>query len=94
MFREQLDTDAGMLFVFDPPRRVGFWMKNTLIPLDMLFADRTGRIVAIVERAEPHSLEPMGPEVAVAFVLEINGGLAEQLGIAVGDEMRSAVITR
>jgi uncharacterized membrane protein (UPF0127 family) len=94
MFREHLDPDAGMLFLFDPPRHVGFWMKNTLIPLDMLFADEAGRIVAIVERAEPHSLEPRGPDAAVAAVLEINGGLAERLGIAVGDALRGGPLQR
>ncbi len=93
MFREELEPDAGMLFLFDPPRRVGFWMKNTLIPLDMLFADAAGRIIAIVERAEPHSLEPRGPDAPVAAVLEINGGLAERLGIAVGDEMSGGPLT-
>ncbi len=90
MFREQLDLDAGMLFLFDPPRRVGFWMKNTLIPLDMIFIDAGGRIVAIEERTEPHSLEPRGPDLPVRAVLEINGGLAERLGIAPGDVVRAA----
>lgn len=94
MFREHLDLDAGMLFLFDPPQRVSFWMKNTLIPLDMLFIDRSGRIVAIAERTEPHSLEPRGPNVPVHAVLEINGGLSERLGIAPGDRVRAELLTR
>ncbi len=90
MFREELELDAGMLFLFDPPSRVTFWMKNTLIPLDMLFIDTHGRIVAITERAEPHSLEGRGPGRPVRAVLEINGGLSERLGIRVGDQIRAA----
>jgi uncharacterized protein len=88
MFREHLDPDAGMLFLFDPPRRVAFWMKNTLIPLDMIFVDAAGRIVDIAARTEPHSLESQGPDLPVAAVLEINGGMAERLGIAIGDRVR------
>ena len=88
MYREHLKPDAGMLFVFQPPRRVGFWMKNTLIPLDMLFVDAGGRIVAIEAEVAPHSLDSRGPGVPVAAVLEINGGLAERLGIRVGDRLR------
>ncbi len=92
MYREALATDAAMLFVFDPPRRVRFWMKNTYISLDMLFADERGRIVAIAERTEPESLEPHGPASAVGAVLEINGGLAERLGIRPGDAIRSPAL--
>ncbi|MFW5835102.1 MAG: DUF192 domain-containing protein [Pseudomonadota bacterium] len=94
MFREQMDLDAGMLFLFEPPRRVSFWMKNTLIPLDMIFADTGGRIVGIEADAEPGSLEPRGPDAVVRAVLEINGGLAEQLGIRVGDEIRTPLLAR
>ncbi len=94
MFREQMDPDAGMLFLFDPPRRVAFWMKNTLIPLDMIFADTSGRIVAIEANAEPHSLEPRGPDAVVRAVLEINGGMAKRLGIDVGDRIRTPLLQR
>ena len=94
MFREHMDPDEGMLFLFEPPRRVAFWMKNTLIPLDMIFADTAGRIVAIEANAEPHSLEPRGPDTTVRAVLEINGGMAERLGIAVGDRIRTPLLAR
>lgn len=94
MFREHLEPDAGMLFLFDPPRRVAFWMKNTLIPLDMIFTDNTGRIIAIEANSEPHSLEPRGPDTTVRAVLEINGGLAERLGIDVGDQLRTPLLAR
>lgn len=94
MFREELAPDAGMLFLFDPPRRVSFWMKNTFISLDMLFIDARGRIVQIAERTEPESLDPHGPDQPVHAVLEINGGLAERLGIRVGDEVRAPPLGR
>ena len=89
MFREELAPDAGMLFLFDPPRRVSFWMKNTYISLDMLFIDATGRIVHIAERTEPETLDGHGPEQRVRAVLEINGGLADRLGIRPGDVVRA-----
>ncbi|NBC97123.1 MAG: DUF192 domain-containing protein [Deinococcus-Thermus bacterium] len=89
MFREELAPDAGMLFLFDPPRRVSFWMKNTYISLDMLFIDAAGRIVHIAERTEPESLDGHGPDQRVRAVLEINGGLADRLGIGPGDVVRA-----
>ncbi len=94
MFREELAPDAGMLFVFDPPRRVSFWMKNTYISLDMLFIDAGGRIVHIAERTEPETLDPHGPDRPVHAVLEINGGLADRLGIRPGDEVRAPPLAR
>ncbi len=94
MYRESLPLDAGMLFLFDPPRRVSFWMKNTYISLDMLFIDGEGRIVAISERTEPETLDPHGPETPVRAVLEINGGLADRLGIRPGDTIRTPALAR
>jgi uncharacterized protein len=88
MFREQLDADAGMLFVFDESEHHGFWMKNTLIPLDMLFIDDTGRIVGIIERAEPGSLTSRDAGVPSRFVLEVNGGWSAEYGVAKGDRVR------
>jgi uncharacterized membrane protein (UPF0127 family) len=94
MFREELAPDAGMLFLFEPPRRVSFWMKNTYISLDMLFIDARGRIVHIAERTEPETLDPHGPDRPVRAVLEINGGLSERLGIRPGDEVRAPPLGR
>jgi uncharacterized membrane protein (UPF0127 family) len=92
MFRESMNPGSGMLFVYDAPREVGFWMKNTLIPLDMVFADAIGRVTRVHSMALPgdETLIPGGPD--VQFVLEINGGLADRLGIVPGAELRHPAI--
>ncbi len=88
MFRAHMDEDAGMIFVFKAPEVVYFWMKNTEIPLDMLFADSAGRIVGIVANAEPYSERPVGPDADSQYVLEVNGGFCARHGVRVGDRMR------
>jgi uncharacterized membrane protein (UPF0127 family) len=88
MFVEKLPTMQGMLFIYDGPRRASFWMRNTLIPLDMLFADPTGRITRIHENAVPLDETSIDGGEGVQYVLEINGGLASRLGIEVGDVMQ------
>ena len=87
MFREYLAPDAGMLFIYPRERIASFWMKNTLIPLDMLFIANDGTILQIAPQATPHSLDPVRSEAPVRAVLEINGGQAEALGIGVGDRV-------
>jgi uncharacterized membrane protein (UPF0127 family) len=87
MFRKSLAPDAGMLFDFGHPRLVAMWMKNTLIPLDMLFMDKGGTIIHIEEFTVPGSLEPRGPQGAVLGVLEVAGGTARRLKIKVGDRV-------
>jgi uncharacterized protein len=87
MGREAMAADAGMLFDLGAPRRARFWMKNTLIPLDLLFIQVDGRIVAIAEHAEPGSLRRIGPDMPVKGVLELNGGRVEALGIQPGDRV-------
>lgn len=91
MFRENLADDAGMLFDFGAPREPNMWMKNTLIPLDMLFIDEEGMIVAIAAKARPHSERRISPGVPVKGVLEIRGGLSEELGVKPGDTVRHAI---
>jgi uncharacterized membrane protein (UPF0127 family) len=88
MFREKMDPGSGMLFVYDSPRRAQFWMKNTLIPLDMVFADATGTVTRVHSNAIPGDLTPIDGGDGVAFVLEINGGLADKLGIVPGAVLR------
>jgi uncharacterized membrane protein (UPF0127 family) len=92
MFRERLDPAAGMLFVYESPRRAQFWMKNTLVPLDMIFADATGTVTRVHSGAIPGDLTAIDGGPGVAFVLEINAGIAERLGIAPGAELRHPAI--
>lgn len=93
MNRPQLDQFAGMLFVYQRPASVSFWMANTLIPLDMLFIDETGTILHIHENAEPLSRKPIPGGDNIQYVFEINGGLAAMLGIIAGAELRHPSIS-
>jgi uncharacterized membrane protein (UPF0127 family) len=88
MYRPKLDPDAGMLFVFDETEDHSFWMKNTLIPLDMIFIDDGGRIVGVVERAEPLTETPRTAGKPSRFVLEVNGGWCAAHGVRPGDRVR------
>ncbi|MGQ9371742.1 DUF192 domain-containing protein [Azospirillum sp. A39] len=87
MFRERMAPDAGMLFVYGQPQPAAFWMKNTLIPLDMLFVGADGRIVNIHERAVPQSLDAIRSAGPVKGIVEINGGMSARLGIRPGDRV-------
>jgi uncharacterized protein len=87
MFRRTLAAGAGMLFDFGSPRQVAMWMKNTLIPLDMLFMDRGGRVIYVEEYAVPGSLQPRGPSDPVLGVLELPAGTARHLSLKVGDRV-------
>lgn len=88
MFVDSMPRGVGMLFVYDAPRRASFWMKNTLIPLDMLFVDRSGIITRIHHQAIPGDLSSIDGGDQVFAVLEINGGLAKRYGISVGSQMQ------
>jgi uncharacterized membrane protein (UPF0127 family) len=88
MFRRELAEDAGMLFLFAESDRHAFWMKNTLIPLDMLFIDEGGRVAAIVAGAEPLTLTPRDPGVENRYVLEVRGGWAARHGVRPGARVR------
>jgi uncharacterized membrane protein (UPF0127 family) len=93
MHREKMPTGAGMLFVYEHPQRVTFWMENTLIPLDMIFMDATGRVLKVHENAVPRDRTAIpGGSNEVLAVLEINGGLARAIGIAEGSELRAAAM--
>ena len=89
--RESLAADAGMLFDYERPQPVAMWMKNTYIPLDMIFIDNDGIITHISTRAVPLSLQPISSKGPVRAVLEVNGGITDHLGITVGDEVRHAI---
>lgn len=92
MFRKSMPSENGMLFDFGEARAVAMWMRNTLIPLDMLFIGRDGRITHIHENAVPHSEAIISSRGPVKFVLELNGGAAKRSGIKPGDMVRSAQI--
>ncbi|MEN3793976.1 DUF192 domain-containing protein [Fulvimarina sp. MAC3] len=85
MFREEMADDAGMLFEFDTTRNVSMWMKNTLIPLDMLFIEEDGTILSIARNTKPLSLDVIPSGGPVRYVLELNGGAARRLGVEPGD---------
>jgi hypothetical protein len=87
MFRKSLAADSGMIFDYRAPSTAAMWMKNTLIPLDMLFVDQQGRIINIHERAVPGSLDPIAATGPARAVIELNGGTAARLGIKPGDRV-------
>jgi uncharacterized membrane protein (UPF0127 family) len=91
MFREHMADDHGMLFVFESIQPVGFWMKNTILPLDLIFIGQDGRIKAI-RQGEPESEAVISPDEPVRFVLEVKAGIAAREGIADGDLVRHPAI--
>ncbi|RIA00230.1 DUF192 domain-containing protein [Cereibacter sphaeroides] len=88
MHRESLPRSSGMLFLFDAPHRASFWMRNTLIPLDMIFAGPDGTVKVVHSNAVPEDLTPISGGEGIQSVLEINGGLARALGIGPGTVLR------
>ena len=93
MFRKELPPGRGMLFDFHRERQVGFWMKNTLISLDMIFIDGRGRIVSIEQDAKPMSEDVIMSGGQVRAVLEVDGGTARRLGIAPGDRVYNPIFS-
>lgn len=87
MYRRALASDAGMLFIYPRDDVITMWMKNTLIPLDMLFIDRRGRIASVAEWAVPLSLAVISSGVPVRAVLEVNAGTVARLGLKPGDRV-------
>lgn len=92
MFRRSMAPDHGMLFDFGETRRVMMWMKNTYLPLDMLFIDSKGVVRTIREDAVPHSEAIIDSGEPVAFVLELNAGTVRRLRIKTGDRLEGARI--
>lgn len=87
MFRTGMGPDEGMIFPRRPASPAAFWMKNTVIPLDLVFIGADGRITNIEAGAEPYSLTPRLSEGPASAVLELNGGRAAELGIVPGDRV-------
>ena len=90
MFRKHMADDHGMIFDFPDVQPRSFWMKNTLIPLDMLFVGPDGRIVSVAKRAKPLDETAVSSYFPARAVIEINGGLADKLGIQAGDQVQDA----
>ena len=98
MFRKELPENSGMLFAYETPREAAFWLRNTYIPLDMVFMDETGVIRHIHVNARPHDETPIpgavpgDPNPERQFILEIAGGEAARLGLEVGQAMASLAV--
>ncbi len=92
MFRRRLAADAGMLFTYQSPQIILMWMKNTYIPLDMIFIGADLRVVSVAERTTPRSLETISSQKPAIAVLEVNGGTVRKLGIRTGDRVRTAFL--
>ncbi|WP_395696552.1 DUF192 domain-containing protein [Methylocella sp.] len=94
MFRRSIPADHGMLFDFDGERVIDMWMKNTFIPLDMIFIGRAGKVVAVLENTEPMSERILSSRVPALRVLEVNAGTAARIGLEIGDAVTAPPITR
>jgi uncharacterized membrane protein (UPF0127 family) len=94
MFRESLGDDRGMLFDFDPPEPVSFWMRNTIVSLDIIFIGVDGRILNIADHTVPYSEAGIPSRGVARGVLEIRAGRAEALGIRPGDRVRHRIFPR
>ena len=92
MFVRSLPAMRGMLFVHESPKRMSMWMKNTYIPLDMVFIDANGRIQQIIEQTTPHSLATISSKEPALAVLEIAGGEAKRLGLHPGQRVLHAAL--
>jgi uncharacterized membrane protein (UPF0127 family) len=92
MHRREMAADHGMLFAFGETRQVFMWMKNTYLPLDMLFIAKDGKIRAIKESAEPHSETIIDSQGPIDYVLELNGGTVKRLGIRTGNRIKNELI--
>jgi uncharacterized membrane protein (UPF0127 family) len=88
MFVVDIRPDQAMIFVYDPPQHVAMWMKNTLLPLDMLFVDEAGCVAKTVRDARPGSLDTISADGQIALVVELKGGTAKALGIEAGDRVQ------
>ena len=93
MFRESLEEDRGMLFDFGRPQRATMWMRNTYVPLDMLFIDEDGQITQIAANTQPLSDAVIASRAPVRAVLELRGGVSAKLGIRPGDRVIHPLFT-
>ena len=87
MYRETMEPDTGMIFEFEEPKLATIWMKNTAIPLDILFVRSNGKILKIEHSHQPYTLRSASSEAVVAAVVELKGGRSKELGIRPGDQI-------
>ena len=92
MHIEFMEENEGMLFIFDPPRKVSMWMRSTPMALDMIFINKDGKIITIENSATPYSTKGIPSNGSIKWVLEINGGLSERLNIKTGDTVKLSAI--
>ena len=94
MYRKAMPVNQGMLFDFEHEQLIMMWMKNTFLPLDMLFIDKLGRILKVARKTKPLSLDVIESGRRVLAVLELNGGIADRLGIRRGDLVRHPLFAK
>ncbi len=87
MYRREMDRNAGMLFIFPEAKERTFWMKNTVLSLDIIFIDEQKKVLGVVEKAVPFSTKSVGVEGASKYVIEVNAGVARELGIVPGTKV-------
>lgn len=87
MFVQKMALDTGMLFIYPPESRVSMWMKNTVIPLDIVFIDSAGIILNIAKSTEPYSLTPVRAAGPASYALELNAGVSDHLGLRDGQQL-------
>ncbi len=87
MHVKNMPDNNGMLFKFESPRVINMWMKNTYIPLDMIFINENHIVIGIAKNTTPHSLENISSKKPAMYVLEINGGLSDKYNIKIGDKV-------
>ncbi|WP_146620030.1 DUF192 domain-containing protein [Acuticoccus sediminis] len=94
MYREAMDQDAGMLFIFADESERAFWMKNTILPLDIIYADANGTVVSIAKDTTPFSTASIPSDGPTQYVLEVNAGVADEIGLEPGDKLIHRRIAR
>ncbi len=87
MYRSELPADSGMLFVFKAPVHASFWMHNTQIPLDMVFASSNRRVIGVIANTEPYSDAPLEVTGISQYVVEVNAGFCKRHGVKTGDRL-------
>ncbi|MCC6920911.1 MAG: DUF192 domain-containing protein [Alphaproteobacteria bacterium] len=89
MYRTAMAPDAGMIFEYDAPQQINIWMKNTVLPLDIVYVGANGRVINVAPNAKPYSLDLIPSDGPALAAIEFNAGTAARIGLAPGDTVRS-----